>query len=451
MQQRFTTILWVVILSAGLISGKTTSAAPAEDTHYSAMRKTQIQPWASIPADEPDQLNALLNYAWELAPQVTSSKLNDLTLLTGSDGWAVGANGTILHWNGSDWQGFPSPTTKSLNAIALLNATDGWAVGNGGEILHWDGVTWQQVPAGITGVDLLAVSIISPTMGWAAGEYGKIYRWDGVAWTLAASPAVRTLNDIAMLSETEGWMAGVDGTLLHWNGSEWQSLASLTNNALTGLSALNPLEVWASAGTGFLRWDGTQWSKLATNYSGLEDVSIVSSWDGWAVGESGLLVHWDGLEWLQASSPVTYTLNAVDMLDGSNGWAVGLNGTLLHYASQAPQLLINYPAGRPGSFFSLSGVRFPAGSQAVVSVNDQALGTVTVSSQGELDFLLDTQLAGPGRYIVTASSPGAQPGSASFQLDLAAELRPQEGSGLIFQVPAGTAFEKALFLAAVYR
>ena len=177
---------------------------------------------------------------------------------------------------------------------------------------------------------------------------------------------------------------------------------------------------------------------------------MISGRDGWAVGESGLLVHWNGDVWVQESSPVTYTLQAVDMLNGGYGWVVGYNGTLLEYKDQSPQLVINYTTGAPGSFFTIHGIRFPANSTAAVSVNGQALGDISADSQGALNFLLDTKNAGQGRYIVSASSPGVDPGVISFTLDPSVDQRSQEGSGTIFQVPAGIAFGEVQFLPGVY-
>ena len=444
MQERITLILLALILATGLSAGNAAPAPGRIESIQTAMRS------APNPTGEASQVLAPLDYAWEKAANITSSRLNDLYLLSAFDGWAVGANGTILHWDGMAWQDFPSPTSKALNAIDMLDQTQGWAVGNGGEAVHWDGIAWQQVPTGINGADLLAIAMLSPTQGWTVDNYGKIYRWDGATWTPVASPTLHRLEAIEMLSQTEGWMGGFDGTLLHWNGSDWQNVDSPTVNEIKGLSALAWDDVWATAGTGFLNWDGSQWSKLPTPFSGLEGISMVSGRDGWAVGESGLLVHWDGDEWLQEASPVTYTLKAVDMLNGGYGWAVGYNGTMLEYNDQSPKLEINYASGATGSFFTIYGVRFPANSTAVVGVNGQALGNVSADSQGELQFLLDTQNAGQGRYIVSASSPGVDPGVASFTLDPAAGLRSQEGSGTIFQVPAGIAFGEVQFLPGVY-
>lgn len=98
-------------------------------------------------------------------------------------------------------------------------------------------------------------------------------------------------------------------------------------------------------------------------------------------------------------------------------------------------LFINYSSGKPGSFFTLEGTNFPTNSTATVVVNDYTLGIVSTDSFGDLRFLLNTELADEGDYTVTASvNPSA---SASFVLDSSKQLRAQEGSGTIFNLPGG--------------
>jgi signal transduction histidine kinase len=51
--------------------------------------------------------------------------------------WAVGAQGRIVRWSGRHWQRYASPTTQTLNEIQMISETEGWAVGNKGTILHY--------------------------------------------------------------------------------------------------------------------------------------------------------------------------------------------------------------------------------------------------------------------------------------------------------------------------
>ena len=54
--------------------------------------------------------------------------------------------GTFLRWNGLAWKGQPFPGVV-LNDVDMVTASDGWAVGTGGAIFHYDGSNWSQVPA----------------------------------------------------------------------------------------------------------------------------------------------------------------------------------------------------------------------------------------------------------------------------------------------------------------
>ena len=98
-------------------------------------------------------------------------------------------------------------------------------------------------------------------------------------------------------------------------------------------------------------------------------------------------------------------------------------------------LTINYASGNPGSFFTLSGANFPPDDIATIMVNTSVLGTVPTDPAGHLIFLLSTEQADPGDYIVTATADASS--STRFVLDLSRPLRPQEGQGTIFNVPGG--------------
>jgi hypothetical protein len=104
----------------------------------------------------------------------------------------------------------------------------------------------------------------------------------------------------------------------------------------------------------------------------------------------------------------------------------------------AAALTINYTNGRPGSFFTLEGANFPPDDVATITVNGQMLGTIPTDTNGDLIFLLNTDQADPGHYIVAATvNPSS---SVRFVLEPSKPLRPQEGQGMIFNVPSGLVF-----------
>lgn len=107
-------------------------------------------------------------------------------------------------------------------------------------------------------------------------------------------------------------------------------------------------------------------------------------------------------------------------------------------ASVAPSLLLNYSAGKPGSFYTLTGFDFPANASLSFTVNDVALPTTaTTDASGGFIFFLDTAAADAGLYTITANAGSTA--VASFVLSPNAPLRVQEGGGTTFAVPGGIA------------
>lgn len=104
----------------------------------------------------------------------------------------------------------------------------------------------------------------------------------------------------------------------------------------------------------------------------------------------------------------------------------------------APTLSVNYAAGRPGSFITLTGSHFPGVTPLSLSANGVALATTPATSEiGEFVIFLDTTAAGEGFYTITADSNPEL--TVSFVLDPNAPLRVQEGGGTTFAVPGGIA------------
>src|SRR3972149_11576917 len=100
--------------------------------------------------------------------------LYSVSMVSPSDGWAVGRGNSLFHWNGNAWLPVSSPIPVQLRAIKILSASDGWAVGE--TILHWDGSAWRETPHPEFSL-LHALDMLSATDGWAVGESGAILHW----------------------------------------------------------------------------------------------------------------------------------------------------------------------------------------------------------------------------------------------------------------------------------
>lgn len=122
-------------------------------------------------------------------------------------------------------------------------------------------------------------------------------------------------------------------------------------------------------------------------------------------------------------------------------------------------LSLNFDTGRPGSFFWVIGVGFPSGP-VILDINGWVItDNLPVDDCGNVRFILDTSNADPGFYTVRitvnpsaavfTSSTAITSATATFTLDAEAPLRPQEGDGVVLQVPTGIAFNHQVFLPSV--
>jgi hypothetical protein len=175
----------------------------------------------------------------------TGASLFGVAATSPRDIWAVGnyAVGSrfqplIEHFNGTRWALIPAPVAGSaeLNRISLLTPSNGWAVGLRGAstpthtqalIEHWNGHRWTaaRTPA-VPGSSLADVLAVSPHLVWAVGNAAAshgytrtlIERWNGRAWAIIPSPNRPPASELT----------GITGTPQHL----WAVGAALTNTLI---------------------------------------------------------------------------------------------------------------------------------------------------------------------------------------------------------------------------
>jgi hypothetical protein len=139
---------------------------------------------------------------------------------SGSDVFAVGHFGAIVHYDGSSWSTMTSGTTESLYGVWGSGGSDVFAVGWGGTILHYDGASWSTMPSGTTtglydlwgssGSDVFAVG----GDWWDAG--GTVLHYDGDTWSPMSSGAGHPLYGVWGSSGNDVFAVGAGGTILHY-------------------------------------------------------------------------------------------------------------------------------------------------------------------------------------------------------------------------------------------
>lgn len=265
-------------------------------------------------------------------------------------------------------------------AVEILVGGDAWGVGdrqgNSFSLIRWDQPTsgaWNNYSVSDTSnrENLRDVSFSSALYGWTVGvEKSRNFtmlNWNGSSWTVASQSGACTGQDlyaVSTVSASEAWAVGAryrngcgnNGPyrydILKWNGSSWTPLAPASIPAdANGNQNLNGVFMKDTSGNGLanlgfavgnsgtiLYYNGSVWSSVSSPTSNdLFGVATVSASEAWAVGAGGVILRWNGSSWSSVSSPTSVQLNDIRMIDSSGnglanfGWAVGNSGTIIYY------------------------------------------------------------------------------------------------------------------------
>ena len=239
--------------------------------------------------------------------------------------YAVGAQGTLVHWNGGGWtvQKAMGDGKADLKGVYGADANHVWAVGWNGAAAGFNGTGWKELPmlSGQANMNSVfgSASATAPNGYdvWIAAAQG-IYRVADVGGQVGVtkfnpSPGGNFLG-IHGSDASNVWTVGMYGSLAMWNGSVWKSQISGTSIALRAVWAASAKAVFAVGEKGqILRYDGTAWKQMQSpTLNTLHSVWGSSATDVWTAGSKGTLLHYDGKKWAAVMTPpVDKTLNAV--------------------------------------------------------------------------------------------------------------------------------------------
>ena len=339
-------------------------------------------------------------------PPLSCPSLRSIFMISPTEGWAVGDGGIIIHYSSGTWSGpvAPGTTSRNLFSIFMVSSTEGWTFGAAGSILHYSGGSWSLLSSNL--IPTSPVSLMnfnsaffnSANDGWIVGTNGVIVHFDGVNYGTVTSPTINNFTSVSFgppltgpIDPNDGWAVGnasvSDGilpnepTIYHWDGFAWtKGVAIGTTNNLNSVFMVNSGDVWvvgggdrttATCSSGpsgtpvcpvILHFTGGAWNTISPPPGAyyLKSIFMVSSNEGWAVGEqaptcnmqvapfappsptcypTGIILHYDvsgGVgTWAIFPAPTSpapiHGLESVFMLSPNEGWAVGDNATILHY------------------------------------------------------------------------------------------------------------------------
>jgi hypothetical protein len=127
--------------------------------------------------------------------------------------------------------------------------------------------------------------------------------------------------------------------------------ASMGIADLAAVWGSGPNDVWVVGYNMIVHWDGMTWSISPANVGPMNGVWGTSQKDVWAVGESGAILHYDGMVWVPSDAGTSATLNGVWGSGRSDVWTVGEQdggGPIFHWDGNRWSLSATLPTALQG-------------------------------------------------------------------------------------------------------
>ena len=265
---------------------------------------------------------------------------NNLHAVWGSDAshvWMVGDGGEVAFFNGVFWAKVIVPTTQPLLGVWGTSATNVFAAGGLGTILHFNGSTWTTQASG-TGHTLSGFGGTGPSDVWAVGASGVTQHYNGSAWSTVARKSGFVITSIS--SGTAGstlWAVGIGGSFLSVASGQF-TLSNQSGLPILGLYASSASDVWASTIGTILHYNGTTWSNAYV----ADDDSMAAVWGSgpanvFTVGPLGDIAHFTGTWSSAVVNPTSGTTGyrGIFGISSNNITAVGNGGLVAHWNGSA--------------------------------------------------------------------------------------------------------------------
>ncbi len=261
---------------------------------------------------------------------------------------------TMFYADGTGWKPVRTGVTKNINGL-FWSGDNLVGVGSKGLVVRSLGESWATQESGVN-EDLRAVHGIPGGSLVAVGDLGNITRYDGLVWRKMDSPVGGDLRSVWMLSEDEGWAVGSYATARLSNGV-WSEVSGNAFRNLYGVYGFAANDVWAVGATGtVLRYDGVNWNIVPSGTAiGLRAVWGASADDVWMVGEGGVVLHWDGAALTKVVIDTLQTLTAVWGSGPDDVTVVGSRGVAFHWDGSAWTKIALGVAGKNVNFLTIAG------------------------------------------------------------------------------------------------
>jgi hypothetical protein len=249
--------------------------------------------------------------------------------------FVVGELGTIVHGRGP-WELVPRLTTKGLTEI-WGDSTDIYVGGAMGTLLHHDGTSWKADNGGSDSISglwgdkaqtLYIASSKGTTFSGAVSKRAKGGSWTGV--TTAPAPLS------CIWGSGSGTLVTGGVGLIHYQTpaapTTWTTDTGPTS-AIRGVWGSSDSDIYAVGKGQTFHFNGTAWSADSTTATTDDDYAVwgASATDLFVVGAKGTIKRGKQGSWVDMTSGVSSILIGAGGSSATDVYAVGQYGTILHY------------------------------------------------------------------------------------------------------------------------
>ena len=247
-------------------------------------------------------VTATINKRQGFCPMPSTGTSADLFAVWGASPsavYAVGADGTIVKWNGSAWTAMTSGVKTTLRAVTAPrdNTSLVLAGGDNGLLLVWNGSVWGRFATTLPSFQINAIGANKLASSlYIAGSGGNYLLWDGSKWNPVGLQRQQNAHrDFVYARHRRAFPSGSSGLLVRYNPSGVFTKYPDQNTR----SSANFSAVWAGAQAIYMVGDGGTIVKRksgdgqdgvtqATNTSAnLRSVSGANDTTLFAVGDGG--------------------------------------------------------------------------------------------------------------------------------------------------------------------
>lgn len=305
---------------------------------------------------------------------------------SGNSLFTSGSPGILNRFDGTSWSAIQTPAREAgtFNRIHGTSGTDVWAVGDRGSIVHYDGSTATASRANVFSGDIVGTFGLGSSNIYFVTNNRTLVHYDGISYTETPSLITGNMGSLQRMWGTAAddlWLVGSDASnkpmILHntgqgfmptnidpdvgvidptiatiyagsktvvwagpsglknplkWDGTTFQIDFTLnTNGSIRALWGTSANDVWLAADTAVHRHNGTMWINTGLN-ADIYSFGGLSASDVWAGGFQAVR-HWNGSVW-SAAMTVTGSVGpivSVSATAANDVWFVDSTSQVFRY------------------------------------------------------------------------------------------------------------------------